>query len=222
MQREMNWNEVSDGKLYTQNDLVKADCGDCKGCSACCRGMGASIVLDPLDIFQLCTQLGRSFENLLEKEIELNLVDGVILPNLNMQGAEEKCAFLNAQGRCEIHSFRPGFCRMFPLGRVYEDGGFHYFLQVHECKNQNRAKVKVKKWLGVPDIKRYEQFVSDWHYLIKEVGALLQKTPEEALRKTITMYVLRQFYLKPWEQETDFYTQFEERFKQAKTYLYER
>ena len=50
MKRQVTMEEISDGKLYTSNDLVKADCGDCEGCHACCTGMGSSIVLDPLDI----------------------------------------------------------------------------------------------------------------------------------------------------------------------------
>lgn len=54
MIREVDLQEISDGKLYTANDLVKAGCNDCAGCSACCRGMGNSIVLDPLDMHRLC------------------------------------------------------------------------------------------------------------------------------------------------------------------------
>lgn len=55
MKRNIDINEISDGKRYGLNDLVKADCADCSGCSACCRGMGNTIVLDPWDLFQLCT-----------------------------------------------------------------------------------------------------------------------------------------------------------------------
>ena len=36
MERNIDMKEVSDGKLYTSNDMVKADCGGCEGCSACC------------------------------------------------------------------------------------------------------------------------------------------------------------------------------------------
>lgn len=32
MKREIDMREISDGKLYGPNDLVKADCGDCHGC----------------------------------------------------------------------------------------------------------------------------------------------------------------------------------------------
>ena len=50
MERNVSLEEISDGKRYEGNDLVKADCGDCEGCSACCQGMGSSILLDPYDI----------------------------------------------------------------------------------------------------------------------------------------------------------------------------
>ena len=47
MKRNVELSEISDGKLYTANDMVKADCRDCEGCSACCRNMGNSLQLDP-------------------------------------------------------------------------------------------------------------------------------------------------------------------------------
>ena len=74
MKRNVSLEEISDGRLYTSNDMVKADCGDCEGCSACCHGMGESIILDPLDIYRLTTNLEMSFEALLNQYIELNVV----------------------------------------------------------------------------------------------------------------------------------------------------
>ena len=61
MLREIDLSEISDGKLYTGNDMVKADCRGCAGCSSCCQGMGSSIILDPLDIFRLTGHLSKSF-----------------------------------------------------------------------------------------------------------------------------------------------------------------
>ena len=211
--------DISDGKLYTANDLVKADCGDCEGCSACCRGMGSSIVLDPLDIYRLTTGLGVRFEQLLSDKIELNVVDGIILPNLKMGGEKECCAFLNEEGRCSIHGIRPGICRLFPLGRFYEDGGFKYFLQIHECKKENRTKVKVKKWIDTPDLKKYESFISEWHYFLLELQGKLLKIEEEKV-KTINMFLLQSFFLEPYKAEEDFYEQFDHRMKKVKQYLH--
>lgn len=119
MKRQVSLEEISDGRLYGKNDMVRADCGGCHGCFACCQGMGVSAILDPLDIYRLTVGLSLTFEELMEDKIELNVADGVILPNLKMSGDDERCAFLDRAGRCSIHPQRPGICRLFPLGRYY-------------------------------------------------------------------------------------------------------
>lgn len=209
MRREVDMREISDGNLYTSNDMVKADCGNCEGCHACCQNMGQSILLDPYDIARLEWGLQMTFEELLVERIELNMVDGVILPNLKMHPQKNQCSFLNEEGRCSIHSFRPGICRLFPLGRYYENDGFKYFLQIHECKKENRTKVKVKKWIDTPNLKQYEAYISRWHYFLKNAEAYLQENPEEI--KELSMYILTQFYLIPFAETEDFYVQFEKR-----------
>lgn len=214
----MSMDEISDGRLYGLNDMVKADCQDCKGCSACCRGMGTSIVLDPLDIYRLTVHSGRSFQEFLAAGVELNLADGLILPNLEMKGEEERCAFLDGNGRCSIHAYRPGICRLFPLGRFYEDGGFRYFLQTNECQKENRTKVKVRKWIDTPDIGQNEQFVSDWHYFLKKLRNAVKKEQDAETIRKISLYLLKQFYMLPYEPERDFYGQFYQRFEAAKEF----
>ena len=81
MKRKVDLNEISDGRLYSSGDMVKVDCHDCEGCSACCQGMGNSIILDPMDLWRL--QLGKkeNFDTLLANYLELNVVDGMVLPN---------------------------------------------------------------------------------------------------------------------------------------------
>lgn len=219
MVRNVNLEEITDGKLYGLNDLVKADCGGCEGCSSCCHGMGNSIVLDPLDIYRLVINSSKTFEELLIDKIELNLVDGIILPNLKMSGASEKCAFLNNEGRCSIHGYRPGICRIFPLGRFYEDHSFKYILQVHECSKENKVKVKVRKWIDIDDIKQNEQFIIDWHYFLKDVQNIVKNAKEDTQIKQINMYILNLFYISPYNDSDDFYTQFNERLALAKEKL---
>lgn len=217
MKRKIDINEISDGHLYGLNDMVKADSGDCKDCSACCRGMGSSIVLDPYDLYRITTGLKTDFNHLMSGYIELNVVDGLILPNLKMQAGSEQCAFLNSEGRCRIHAVRPGICRLFPLGRLYrEEGkGFDYFLQIYECKNDHRTKVKVKKWIDTPDLKRYEQFILDWHYFLEELSEQVMNMTEEAEQKKVIMYILTSFYVQPYSAG-DFYDQFYGRLETAK------
>lgn len=218
---ERNWNleERTDGKRYNRNDMVRVGCNDCKGCSACCYDMGTSIVLDPWDIFWLTAVSGQTMEGLLRQAVELNVVDGIVLPNLKMQESTGGCFYLNPEGRCQIHENRPGICRLFPLGRIYaEDGAFQYFLQTKECKAEQKTKVKLKQWLGIADICQYEEFVCDWHAVLKEYqnqakcGAL----QGEALRQ-ISMKILQLFYMQPYQQEVDFYMQYKQRRKMLLT-----
>lgn len=215
MERNVSMDEISDGKLYGLNDMVRADCGGCKGCSSCCKGMGESVVLDPLDLHRLSIGLGETPEKIAGSVLDFHMEKGLIFPCLKMAGEEEACIFLNEQGRCRIHPFRPGFCRMFPLGRFYEDGGFKYFLQVHECPMEPKTKVKVRKWIDTPDLKEYEAFVLLWHDFYKELQGRLD-SQEKA--KTASLYVLREFYLKPYPPDR-FYEEFKERVKTAGTRL---
>lgn len=218
MRRQASLEEISDGHLYGLNDMVKADCGGCSGCSACCRGMGNSIVLDPLDVFRLTKNRKLSFEELVNGPAQLGMVDGLILPSLRMTGAGEACSFLQEDGRCSVHAFRPGICRIFPLGRYYEKGSFSYFLQIHECRKENRTKVKVKKWIDTPEVKRYDQFICGWHYFLEDMEKKAEESGDPAVRKKICMDVLTRFYAAPYgaEDESGFYEEFGRRLKDAK------
>lgn len=223
MIRNVTLEEISDGRLYGLNDMVKAGCDDCQGCFACCCGMGSSIVLDPYDMHRLTRGLGQTAAQLLADKLELNVVDGIVQPNIRMGGEYDgRCGFLNAGGRCSIHPYRPGICRLFPLGRYYdEDGSFQYFLQTHECRKEKRTKVKVRRWIDTPDAARYDAFVKDWHGFLK----ILQGKLTDKNAKSISMMVLQQFYLTPYgeemEPEDGFYPGFYECLKQAKSLVEE-
>ena len=224
MKRNVSLEEISDGRLYGVNDMVKADCHGCQGCSKCCRGMGRSIILDPLDGYRLTRGLQKEFGELVGDSVELNVVDGVVLPNLLMAGEEERCSFLNEEGRCGIHSFRPGICRLFPLGRYYENGSFRYFLQTEECTDKTHTKVKVSKWIDTHELRRNQEFVNTWHYLLNQVEDLVKVSDDDTFRKNLNLFLLNTFYFTPYHMaetereetknenwESAFYGQFEER-----------
>ena len=214
MKREVDINEISDGKLYTVNDMVKAGCDGCKGCSKCCTWMGDTVVLDPLDIYRLITHLGCTFEQLLSSsKIVLGVVDGIILPHLNMDDNGEKCGFLDENGRCSVHKARPGICRLFPLGRIYEDDGFKYFLQIYECPKNNKSKVKVKQWLDIPEIKDYETYIWNWHCMLKLCERHIA-SGDENVAKQISMYILNEFYIKPYDKQISIYKQIDDKIKE--------
>lgn len=202
--------EISDGKLYKSNDMVRLLCHDCAGCSDCCKNMGDSIVLDPYDAWLLQKATGQSFEKLLALNIiGLSPVEGLLLPYLN---AQPQCYFLNEEGRCDIHEFRPGICRLFPLGRNYDEKGLSYFLLKDACSVNSRQKCKIDKWLGVPELKRYEAFLLQWHELRAKVRSLVQKSSDQQYASAITTGFLKLFYIRPYEE--GFYEDFEKRLEE--------
>lgn len=204
---------------YTAKDMVRADCQGCIGCSDCCCGMGESIIVDPLDALHLEAGLSCTFGELLENHLELHVVEGLILPNLKMDEKTDRCTFLNTAGRCIIHAFRPGLCRLFPLGRIYEDGSYRYYLQRYECKNTNRSKIKVSKWLGIPELGKYEKYITDWHYLLKDIQAQICASQDEQFAKDISMYLLNAFYVEMFDKDETFYEQFEARYQKLRKLL---
>lgn len=200
---------ISDGKLYGLNDMVKVGCHDCAGCSSCCEGMGESILVDPYDAYLLAKNMNKTFEELLNGPLELHMEEGIVLPNLKMAGEKESCTFLDESGMCSIHSYRPGICRLFPLGRNYDGDKMEYFLLKDACPVPNKTKMKVEKWIANGNTRKYHQFLIDWHKMTKEFRAELSTYDEEQAKK-LTMVFLNLFYMKAYEKE-DFYEEFYER-----------
>ena len=216
MRREASFEEISDGHRYTSRDLVKLGCGGCRDCSECCRNQGVMIVTDPYDIYSLEKETGKSFSELLgEGSLRLQLIDGLIQPGLGIlpEEGKEVCVFLDPEGRCSIHRSRPGICRLYPLGRIYEGDGFSYFLQPGECGRADGTKIRIEKWLGIPDLRRYETYILSWHKLLKALEPDEEEKSDPAYMRKLNDAFLRLFFVLPYDTEADFYPQFEERLK---------
>ena len=143
-------------------------------------------------------------------------MDGLILPNLCM-GGKDACSLLDENMRCSVHAYRPGICRLFPLGRVYTDSGFSYFLQKNQCAKQGLAKIKVKKWIGIADMASNEEYILAWHNFIRRTGELMLWLRDNARGEhinDIAMYVLNEFYVKDIQPDI-VYTVFMEKIKEA-------
>lgn len=197
--------------LYSSNDMAKLGCNECSGCSSCCRGMGQSIILDPYDLFLLYMATGQTFAQLMQEKIELHVEDGLILPSLKMQEESDACGFLDKNGRCGIHTHRPGLCRLFPLGRSYGENGLKYFLLEDACQIKNRTKVKIRKWLGIESLKKYEDFLVTWHDLRQAVQRQIAERQSDDFAQKVNVKLLETFYQNPYDVAHDFFSQFGER-----------
>ena len=207
-------------RYYSSQEMARLYCEACNGCGDCCRGMGDTVILDPFDVCFLTSGLHKTFEELLEKDcIRLGAQDGLILPHLAMQGDDNSCAFLE-NGSCSIHSFRPGLCRLFPLGRQYTDSGLSYFIIENGCDMPGKVKIRIDKWLDIPALRQYEEFLCLWHAFVKDAGAAVRKAyesdPEYA--KKLSAFFLKVFFAAGYEPDT-FYGSFAVRLQKAREIL---
>lgn len=213
MNRDVAVEEISDGRRYRSGDLVKVGTNGCRGCSDCCR-MDPLIVLDPWDLYQLQKATGENFSALMDSRVRLEVIDGLILPVLKMEGGI--CTYLGADGRCSVHGARPGICRMYPLGRSWaDDVTFCYILQIGECTHPAGTKEKVKRWIGIESLPDWEDFSVKWHKLLREAERLCGGR-DASFRRTVCMQILQIMIVPAYEADLDFYGQFEQRLEQLK------
>ena len=211
--------EISDGKLYDIEDMVKADTCGCNGCSDCCRDVGDLVVLTPYDIYEIVNYLGTSFDKLLGENIVLRQNNKITLPYLKMQDKNKYCSFLDKKGRCKIHSKRPNICRLFPLGRVYKDNTFKYFLQIGNCPKSDLKDVKVKNWLGIDNYEENKKFILEWHNFIKALTFRLKFVRDETEIEEINQILLDNCYRININNDDNFYSVFIKNLQQVKNKL---
>lgn len=210
---------ISDGKIYDIEDTVNADTGGCKGCHACCHDVGDLVVLTPFDIYEIVSHLNLSFDELLINKLEMRESNKISLPHLKMHGTAKRCSFLNEEGRCIIHACRPNICRLFPLGRVYEEQDFKYFLQVGSCTKENLKEVSVKEWIGIKNYQENKRFILEWHHLLKALAFRMKFVGNNSEREAINKYLLDTFYRMPCKEEENFYSVFYKYLPEAKNWL---
>ena len=210
-------NEISDGKLYDIEDMVKADTCGCNGCSDCCKDVGDLVVLTPFDIYEMTTYLNTDFDKLLGDKILLRENNKITLPYLKMQDENKNCSFLDKNGRCTIHSKRPNICRLFPLGRAYQDNDFKYFLQVDNCPKEELKDVKVADWINIENYNENKKFILEWYKFIKALTFRLKFVRDEDEIENINQILLDSFYRV--KIDTDFYKSFEKLLPEVKNKL---
>ena len=170
--------------------------------------VGELVVLTPFDIYEMVNYLGVEFDELLGDKIELRQNNKILLPYLKMQDKDKRCSFLNKENRCMIHSKRPNICRLFPLGRAYQDDDFKYFLQVGNCPKEDLKDVKVKSWIGIENYDENKRFILEWYKFIKALTFRLKFVRDEEEIKAINKTLLEGCYRIKIKEDEDFYSVF--------------
>ena len=209
--------KISDGRLYDIEDVVKADTCGCDGCSDCCKDVGDLVVLTPFDIYEITNYLNMDFDKLIGDKIVLRENNKIVLPYLKMQEKNKNCSFLDEKGRCTIHLKRPNICRLFPLGRAYQDNDFKYFLQVDNCPKDELKDVKVSQWINIENYNENKKFILEWYKFIKALTFRLKFVRDEDEIENINQILLDSFYRV--KIDNDFYKFFEELLPEVKNKL---
>lgn len=208
MNKNVNLYDISDGKFYEIDQMVNADTGGCINCSACCYGVGDLVILTPYDVYEMSRCLNLSFDELLIDKIELQVDEKIALPHLGEISESEKCSFLSDEGRCEIHAHRPSICRLFPLGRVYEDETFKFFLQTKACVMPSLEPILVADWIGIANYDENKRFLLAWHSLLKALKFRVKFIREDQELVEINNFLIDTFFRMRNGNSTDFYETF--------------
>jgi len=163
----------TDAKVLSDTDLFQLSCG-IYGCTSNCCTKSAPIILNPYEIALICRECKLSYEDLLDI-VETDRAKGfpiVMLPR------DPACYFWTGRG-CRIYRARPLACRLFPLGRVFDNGQSHIVLpQLNVCSGlTSSSKKNVADYLREQDTFTAIQMADRWIEFVSEIE--LQPLPDE-------------------------------------------
>ncbi len=158
----------AEAAVLSEADLLQLSCGT-GGCgSNCCRS-SAPVILNPYEIALICRASGMTYEDLLDI-VETDRANGFPLVMLPRDPA---CHFWSEKG-CRIYGARPLACRLFPLGRVFDDGRSHLVLpERNACSGLVPSpSTTVGDYLRVQETHTHIEMAERWIEFVTEIEQL--------------------------------------------------
>lgn len=175
----------ADAQVLTDSDLLQLTCG-AAGCSSTCCKATAPIVLNPYELARVCKATRMSYEDLLDV-VDTDRAKGFPLVMLPRDPA---CHFWTATG-CRIYEARPLACRLFPLGRVFENDRSHIVLpEVNRCSGLVPTPAKtVAAYLQEQDTALFIEMADRWIEFVSDIERLpLQDAPVTSVAFHMLVY----------------------------------
>jgi len=175
----------ADATVLAETDLLQLTCG-AAGCSSTCCKATAPIVLNSYEIARICKATALPYEDLLDV-LDTDRAKGfplVMLPR------DPVCHFWTATG-CRIYEARPLACRLFPLGRVFENNRSHIVLpEVNRCSGLVQAPAKtIKAYLQEQDTSLFIEMADRWIEFVSHIERLpLQDAPVTSVAFHMLVY----------------------------------
>jgi Fe-S-cluster containining protein len=153
----------------------------CKQCGKCCDE--TIIQLAPYDIKNICNILKITIKEFHEKYSMFRPFDEI--PRCYLRN-RPKCPF-KENNQCTIYLSRPLRCRLFPLGRVYENNEVMIVLPEEKCMGFNtRKKQRISEWFEEQLVNQLNEESLNWNnFLIelKEDPVIKNKEFKEMFKK---------------------------------------
>jgi Fe-S-cluster containining protein len=147
-----------DARVLHESDPMQLSCG-VNGCTSNCCTKSAPIVLNPYEISLICGETGMGYEDLLD------IVDTGRAKSfpLVMLPRDPACSFWTGKG-CRIYRARPLACRLYPLGRVFDQGGSHIVLpELNVCSGLSFSSgMNVAEYLHAQDTALHMDMADHW------------------------------------------------------------
>jgi len=175
----------SDARPIQDPDPVQLVCG-IAGCPSNCCKNSAPIILNPYEVSLICSAAAMPYEDLLDI-VETDRANGfplVMLPR------DPVCHFWTSQG-CRIYSARPLACRLFPLGRVFDNGRSYIVLpDRNHCGGLVPSPSKtLVEYLREQDTQTQIEMADKWIAFVTEMEALnLPDTPVTSVAFHMLVY----------------------------------
>ena len=137
---------IKNSKPVELNDNVRFRC---KRCAECCRHVEGSVILEPLDAYNLAKHLNMNICDVYERYADVFILsEDVFYPifALKTTGDKKACIFLKGN-RCSVQEAKPRTCRMYPFWIEPDEGGLKYNLSSERSHHPKGSLIKVKDWV---------------------------------------------------------------------------
>tara|TARA_Y100000310_G_scaffold319400_1_gene374615 strand:- start:226 stop:834 length:609 start_codon:yes stop_codon:yes gene_type:complete len=136
----------------------------CKNCGDCCDH--TIIQLYPFDIKNICKAKNLTTKQF-HQQYSIFQLDEDKIPRCILKNRPQ-CPF--KEEGCTIYDKRPIRCRLYPLGRVYQDNEIIHVISEKTSPGFNTGKKQtIAEWLEQQQVTKFDQLTKQWNqFLIKQ------------------------------------------------------
>ena len=193
----------------------------CRLCGDCCRHVEDSIMLEPLDAYNMGRCLREqgagvnNIEDVYGRYAHLSMLhDAYPIFLLNTQGKDQSCVFLK-DGRCGVYEGRPRVCRLYPFTVKEGSRGRRFaYYQCIDCHASHfeGGMVNIGDWMYRNFTRDAKDFVEREASILPELGTLLKKLGHNGQRQFLFRLLFYRYY--NYELDQPFLPQYQENQRQ--------